>query len=153
MLFVGTAPWNTYTLWRHQPWWETDLEPFWCPLVHVVWCQAQYRAVLESVFSLYKNSEDFSPWKTSAYHHQAVCILTVGKDSPSHSVKEISFFSSCSLPSLNKAPNFQVLLFHSSNHRLSRKQITNLNSFQTVSQYWFIDDIREIKGKNIELKI
>lgn len=54
MLFVERVPWETNT-----PWWEKDLEPFRCPLVDVLWCQVQYRAVHEAIFSVNKNSRDY----------------------------------------------------------------------------------------------
>lgn len=120
-LFVGTVPWNTDTLRRHQLWGDTDLGPFCCPLVGVPWSQAQNRAILEAIFSLNKSCQVSSPWKTSAYQHHAVCMLTAGKDSSSHSVKEISFSPSYSVPSLNNVPNVQFLPFHSRNHYPSRK--------------------------------
>lgn len=120
-LFVGTVPWNTDTLRRHQLWGDTDLGPFCCPLVGVPWSQAQNRAILEDIFSLNKSCQVSSPWKTSAYQHHAVCMLTAGKDSSSHSVKEISFSPSYSVSSLNNVPNVQFLPFHSRNHYPSRK--------------------------------
>lgn len=47
---------------------------------------------LKLFFPLNKSCQVSSPWKTSAYQHHAVCILTAGKDSSAHSVKEIYFF-------------------------------------------------------------
>lgn len=118
---VGTVPWNTDTCGGtssgETQTWVHSVAHWW------VFPGAKLRTEpsLKLFFPLNKICQVSSPWKTSAYQHHAVCVLTAGKDSSSHSVKEISFSSSYSVLSSNNVPNVQFLPSHSTNHCPNRK--------------------------------